>query len=154
VVGDVVKDIRIPHRTVKGGNILDDVIEGAFQVLEDFSDVEASTEAMKALTLQPREDEVFANAALALRYGPQWEGMPAAPVTATQLLEARRPEDAGSSLWSTFQRIQENMLRGGQRGRTTQGRRIQTRAVGSIDRSVNLNRALWVLAEEMRLLKR
>jgi len=31
---------------------------------------------------------------------------------------------------------------------------VRTRAIGSIDRSVNLNRALWVLAEEMRRLKR
>ena len=30
----------------------------------------------------------------------------------------------------------------------------QTRSVGSIDRSVSLNRALWVLAEEMRKIKR
>ena len=50
-------------------------------------------------------------------------------------------------------RLQENVLRGGQPGRTVQGRRMQTRPVGSIDRSVSLNRALWVLAEEMRRLK-
>lgn len=30
---------------------------------------------------------------------------------------------------------------------------MHTRAVGSIDRGVQLNRALWVLAEEMRKLK-
>jgi len=30
---------------------------------------------------------------------------------------------------------------------------MQTRAVGNIDRSVNLNRALWVLAEEMRKIR-
>ena len=35
-----------------------------------------------------------------------------------------------------------------------QGRRMQTRPVGSIDRGVSLNRALWVLAEEMRKIKR
>ena len=44
-------------------------------------------------------------------------------------------------------------MRGGQSGRSVQGRRLQTRAVGSIDRSVNLNRALWVLAEEMRKIR-
>ena len=49
--------------------------------------------------------------------------------------------------------VQENALRGGQRGRSVQGRRMQTRSVGSIDRSVSLNRALWMLAEEMRRLK-
>ena len=44
-------------------------------------------------------------------------------------------------------------MRGGQLGRSTRGRRIRTREVAGIDRSVNLNRALWVLAEEMRKLK-
>ena len=44
-------------------------------------------------------------------------------------------------------------MRGGQPGRSTQGRRIRTREVASIDRNVTLNRALWVLAEEMRKIK-
>ena len=46
-----------------------------------------------------------------------------------------------------------NVMRGGQLGRSAQGRRLHTRPVGSIDRGVSLNRALWVLAEEMRRLK-
>ena len=57
------------------------------------------------------------------------------------------------SLWSTFQRVQENVMRGGLPSRTVQGHRAQTRAVQSIDRGVSLNRALWMLAEEMRKLK-
>ena len=149
VVGDVVEDIRIPHK----GNIQDDVIDGAFRVLDDFERVDASAGAMKALTLDREEERAFATAALALRYGDRSEGQPPAPITADQLIEARRIEDAGHSLWTTFQRVQENAMRGGQSGRSTQGRRVRTRAVGSIDRHVALNRALWVLAEEMRKLK-
>ena len=149
VVGTVSNDIRIPHK----GNIQNDVIDGAFRVLEDFESVDASTEGMKALTLSPDEERAFATAALALRYGERTEGQPPAPITADQLIEARRPEDLGHSLWTNFQRVQENTMRGGQSGRSVQGRRLQTRAVGSIDRSVNLNRALWVLAEEMRKIR-
>jgi hypothetical protein len=150
VVGTVANDIRIPHK----GNIQNDVIDGAFRVLEDFESVDASTEGMKAIELKPEEERAFATAALALRYGERTEGQPPAPITPDQLVEARRPEDLGHSLWTTFQRVQENTLRGGQSGRSVQGRRLQTRAVGSIDRSVNLNRALWVLAEEMRKIRR
>jgi Domain of unknown function (DUF932) len=62
-------------------------------------------------------------------------------------------EDVGHSLWLCFQRVQEHLLRGGQRGRSTQGRRLQTRPIGGIDRCVHLNRALWNLAEDMRRLK-
>ena len=96
------EDIRIPHK----GNIQGEVIEGAFRVLDQFDAVESSTEAMKALTLKPEEERAFASAALALRFGERGEGQPPAPVTAEQLIEARRPEDLGPSLWTTFQRVQ------------------------------------------------
>jgi hypothetical protein len=149
VCGQVVEDIRIPHK----GNIQGEVIEGAFRVLDGFEAVEASTDAMKAIELKPAEEQAFATVALALRFGERGEGQPPAPVTAAQLIEARRFEDVGHSLWTTFQRVQENALRGGQPGRSVQGRRIRTREVASIDRGVSLNRALWLLAEEMRKLK-
>ncbi|MBB1161530.1 DUF932 domain-containing protein [Aquariibacter albus] len=149
VVGQVVEDIRIPHK----GNVQGEVIEGAFRVLDEFEAVEASAEGMKALTLRPEEQTAFATAALALRFGERGEDQPPPPVTAAQLVEARRPEDLGQSLWTTFQRVQENVMRGGQPGRSVQGRRLHTRPVGSIDRGVSLNRALWVLAEEMRRIR-
>jgi hypothetical protein len=149
VIGDVAHDIRIPHK----GNIQGEVIEGAFRVLDDFAAVEQSTEAMKAIELKPEEERAFARAALALRYGDRTDGQPPAPISAEQLIQVRRPEDQGNALWMCFQRIQEHLTRGGLPGRTAQGRRMRTREVASIDRNVALNRALWVLAEEMRRLK-
>ena len=152
VVGEVVEDIRIPHK----GNIQGEVIEGAFRVLDEFEEVEQHAEAMKALQLEQPEEIAFATAALALRFGEhavEEGGHRPAPITAEQLIEARRIEDVEHSLWTTFQRVQENVMRGGQSGRSAQGRRLHTRPVGSIDRGVSLNRALWMLAEEMRKLK-
>jgi hypothetical protein len=149
VVGTVSNDIRIPHK----GNVQHDVIEGAFRVLDDFEAVDASTSEMKALELRPAEEQAFATAALTLRFGERTQGQPPAPITADQVRTARRPEDLGHNLWTTFQRVQENVMRGGLPARSPQGRRTHTRAVGSIDGSVGLNRALWVLAEEMRRLK-
>ena len=145
----MVEDIRIPHK----GNVQGEVIEGAFRVLDEFEAAQESAEGMKALTLEPEEQGAFATAALALRFGERTEDQPPPPITAEQLLEARRPEDQGRSLWTTFQRVQENVMRGGQIGRSAQGRRLHTRPVGSIDRGVSLNRALWVLAEEMRKIR-
>jgi hypothetical protein len=147
VCGDVAADIRLPHK----GQVQDEVIEGAFRVLERFDAIDAATDAMKTLQLDAGAERAFATAALALRYGTPEAA--AAPITAMQLVEARRCEDTGASLWATFQRVQENMMRGGQPGRSTLGRRTRTRPIASIDRSVELNRALWVLAEEMRRLK-
>jgi hypothetical protein len=149
VIGDAAHDIRIAHK----GDIHGEVIEGAFRVLDHFETIEESTDAMKAIELKPEEDRAFARAALTLRYGERTEGQPPAPISAEQLTEVRRPEDQGSALWTSFQRIQEHLVRGGLPGRTVQGRRMRTREVASIDRNVSLNRALWVLAEEMRRLK-
>jgi len=149
VCGSVANDIRIPHK----GHAQDDVIEGAFRVLDDFESVDGSIDAMKAVMLKAEEQRAFASAALALRYGERREGQAPAPITIDQIGEPRRTEDVGDSLWLTMNRLQENMQRGGQPGRSTQGRRIRTRAVGSIDRTVSLNRALWILAEEMKKLK-
>ena len=149
VVGTVSNDIRIPHK----GNIQGEVIEGAFRVLDDFEAVDASIDGMKALELHPDEQRAMATAALALRYGERGEGEPPAPIAVDQLTEARRAEDTGRSLWLSMNRMQSNLMQGGQPGRSAHGRRMHTRPVNSIDRTVTLNRALWVLAEEMRKLK-
>ncbi len=153
VVGNVIEDLRIPHK----GNVEGEVIEGAIRVLGQFEIVDEHIDAMKALPLDRGEELAFASAALALRFGERTDEVTGisvpAPITAEQLTQARRIEDMGSSLWDSLQRVQENVLRGGQSGRSVQGRRMQTRPVGSIDRGVTLNRALWMLAEEMRKLK-
>lgn len=145
VCGTEVADIRVPHK----GDVTARVIEGAFTVLDDFDKITAGIEGMKALTLSEGEQQAFARAALALRYD---EGQPA-PITEAQLLEARRSADQRSDLWCTFNRVQENTLKGGLRGRNARGRRMTTRTIDGIDSNIKLNRALWVLAEEMRKLR-
>ncbi|OUK84039.1 DUF932 domain-containing protein [Escherichia coli] len=70
-------------------------------------------------------------------------------VTTADILTPRRREDYGKDLWSTYQTIQENMLKGGISGRSARGKRIHTRAIHSIDTDIKLNRALWVMAETL-----
>jgi hypothetical protein len=146
VVGEAQNDVRMRH----SGEVVDNVIEGAFRVLEDFEAVDASRDGMKALTLNSGEQAAFAHAALALRYD---TSAALAPVTETQLLNARRGADTGADLWTTFNRVQENVIRGGLPARNARGQRTRTREVQGIDQNIKLNRALWVLAEEMRKLK-
>ncbi|MDB5815711.1 MAG: hypothetical protein JWN23_2828 [Rhodocyclales bacterium] len=146
VCGDTLSDIRVHHK----GNIIDNVIEGAFRVLDDFERIDGQIEGMKKLTLNAGEQEAFAHAALELKY--DTETGPA-PVTERQILSPHRTEDQKDDLWTTFNRVQENMLNGGLRGRSAGGRRTTTREVTGIDQSVKLNRALWSLAEAMRKLK-
>jgi hypothetical protein len=103
------------------------------------------------LPLSPRESELFARSALELRYGEDWSQ--ASPVTTEQVLSPRRVADSGQDLWSTLNRVQENLLKGGLRGRSRSGRRTRTRAIRSVTEDVRLNRALWRLTEHFTELK-
>jgi hypothetical protein len=75
------------------------------------------------------------------------------------LLVPRRAADTQNDLHTVFNRVQENVIRGGisytrqglQRPLPTVHR--STRSVRSVDGDVRLNRALWTLAEEMAKLK-
>lgn len=148
VAGDVSSDIRVPHK----GDVVGKVIEGAFEVLDGLTRVVEEREGMKALTLSEGEQAAFARSALVLRYG-EGEGVAPPPVTEREVLRARRASDQSGDLWTTFNRVQENMVRGGMPGRTATGKRTTTRPVTGIDQGLKLNRALWVLAEEMRKLR-
>jgi hypothetical protein len=64
------------------------------------------------------------------------------------LLESRRPEDAGDDLWRVFNRIQENMVKGGVVGRSPSGRNTRTHGIRAMDNTVKVNMKLWELAEE------
>ncbi len=146
VCGETTNDIRVRHK----GDIVSDVIEGAFRVLDDFEQITEQRDGMKALTLNPGEQSAFARAALALKYD---DAETPAPVTESQILQVRRFDDKKPDLWTSFNVVQENLVKGGLRGRTATGKPSTTREVKGIDQNIKLNRALWVLAEEMRKLK-
>ena len=147
VFGDTLSDVRVHHK----GQIVDRVIEGAYEVLDGFDLVRERRDGMRAITLDTAEQAIFARAALALKYEP--DPVKPAPITEAQVLEPRRGDDVRSDLWSTFNRVQESLVNGGLPGRNATGRRMRTRPVQGIDQNVKLNRALWMLAEEMRRIK-
>lgn len=144
VCGSAFADIRCAHR----GDIQGQVIDGACRVLEDFTRIEASIDAMKARPLTAEQQQDFAEQAPALRFGARPEGQPPVPVTAAQVLAPHRAQDASASAWDVFQRVQENLQRGGLIGHGVRGQCLRTREVTSIDRTLHLNSALWDLAEQ------
>jgi hypothetical protein len=75
-------------------------------------------------------------------------------VEAERLLRPRRHADNKADLWTAFNRVQENIIKGGVSGRSTTGRRLSTRAIGGVTENVKLNRALWTLADGRAELKR
>lgn len=146
VCGDTVADVRIPHK----GDVAGRVVEGAYEVLDGFERVQESREAMQAITLDDGEAHILARVALALKYD---DPDKPSPITESQILMPRRYGDRRPDLWMTFNRLQENLIKGGLRGRSANGRRQSTRAVQGIDSDIRLNRSLWLLAEGMSQLK-
>jgi hypothetical protein len=148
VAGENIADIRVPHK----GNIVQDVINGAFDVLDGFDLICEQKDGMRDVTLAREEQYAFARSALALRYDPTDAEAPA-PITESQLLAPRRFEDRRDDLWTVFNRVQENLTKGGLHGRSRTGRSMSTRPITGIDQNVKLNRALWMLADAMRQMK-
>lgn len=144
IAGDVQNDIRIRH----SGNVVDDVIEGSYRVLDNIEIASQRIETYKSISLTPAEQEALATSAMHVRWGED------APIYGShQLIRARRYEDQKNDLWTTFNRVQENLIKGGIGGRSKTNRRTTTREVGGVNENVKLNRALWMLADKMAELK-
>lgn len=142
-------DVKVRH----SGNVVHDVIEGSCRVIDNLKQIAPQVDAYKTITLDHDEQRIFAEAAAAVRWDADGAGNLQAPIEPTDLLRARRWEDRENTLWSTYNRVQENLLKGGLRGRTATGKRTSTRAIGSVNEDVKTNRALWLLTEKFAQLK-
>lgn len=135
--------IRIPHR----GEIVRDVIEGSFKVLKDVPKVLDEVEKWQAIDTTIESRQALANSMLLLR----WE-KGKAPITGRDLLKARRYGDKAEDLWTQFNVIQENMIKGGVRGYTRndrgQLRRTRTREIKAPQQEIGLNAAMWELTQK------
>lgn len=128
----------------------DQVIDASFRVLESIPQLTENVESFRARRLTPTEQRAFAESAILLKY----EDLQTAPIGSEQLLDTRRYEDEGNDLWKTFNRVQENLIRGGLKDwsrRKENGKwHPRTRPVAGIDENVRLNKALWHLAEALK----
>jgi Domain of unknown function (DUF932) len=63
------------------------------------------------------------------------------------LLASRRDEDGGPELWHVFNRVQENLVRGGITYKTKTGRNMTSRGIIGASPLVRANEKLWEIAE-------
>ena len=159
--GDAFEAVKVRHT----GNAMHDVIEGAYTVLEEAPRLTDAVDRFKGIDLNPVQRNAFARLAHIARFPAAWEadesGRPQliegkAPVEPQALLRPRRYADNGADLWTTFNVVQENTVKGGQRGRIQgsngRARNASVRAVKGIGQATDLNRTLWTLADELAAL--
>ena len=141
--------VKIRHT---GRDIIDRVIEGTYSVLDHAELALAAPQDWSQIELNRDARHALAKAAHVVRFADA-EGNLNTPIEAEQLLTRRRVADTGNDLWTVFNVVQENAIRGGlvncgpnDRGRL---RRTTTRAIKGIDQDIRVNKALFVLGQEM-----
>lgn len=142
----VLDTIRIKHVNANDS----DVIDASFEVLDKSDDAIENILEMKkkALTIDDRLS--FANEAVSLRWDKQNERP---DFEIEKLLKPRRKKDVDLDLWTTFNVLQENLVRGGLSFYKLNNlgypiARQSTRAVNSISKNLELNKDLWTLANK------
>lgn len=149
--GLVVADARFAHVAIRHLDVSAEKFATAAQSVADTTaqviDVVARWQSVE---LTPLTRHNFATRAATLRWDP--EQPVARLLDADELLKPLRYGDDKSDLWTTFNVVQEHLVRGGDHymGYTANMgiRRSTTRPVGSLTVGQRLNKALWSLAEE------
>jgi len=131
--------IRIKHRF--SGDRLSEIMEQVSQISGKFPAIKNTIEDFKTREMSHEEQATFAQYAIKGRFNYRPE-MPKRfrdmGRTVEKLLQVRRPEDAGDSVWSVYNRVQENLVSG-----------IQgfSRPIRGYSDSVRVNQLLWKGAE-------
>lgn len=141
---ETMREVRIRH----SGFAVDLAEQGIREITSALPRALARREQMQTLQLTEGERSAFAEAAVAVRWGNE-----VAPVAPSQLLVPTRYEQRTSTLWDTFNTVQERLIRGGVRGRNAQNRRMTTRAVAGVTEDLRINQGLWILADRMATMK-
>ena len=146
---DATQEVSVRHT---GRNIVDDVIEGSYRVLAESTAAIETSKQWGLIELNPHEQQALAVGAHHVRFADS-HGEINTPIKPEQFLSARRYDDRKNDLWTVFNRVQENAIKGGLRGVVTdtngRRRRTSTKEVKGIDGNVSINKALWKMAEFM-----
>lgn len=137
VVGSRWGGISVPHK----GDVAQRVLDETFKLIEGQKVLFDTIDMMRKKDMPEELQMDFAGKAMQIRYDD------ARPFAAEQLLNIRRQDDAARNLWTVLNRIQENLMKGGQEGHSASGRRVTTRAIERVTKDVIYNRKLWDLAE-------
>ena len=142
VADSTVASIRLGHHKLE----MDTVLNSAHTILGQAQKVSEVIECWKGTQISKDDAFHLAEQGIKLR----WPVAENQPVTPSIILGVNRQEDVGNDLWTVFNRIQENVIRGGQHDNsrmTAFGKAFRaTRTVKSLTEDVRINKGLWAIA--------
>jgi hypothetical protein len=133
-------------RHVAGPDFHKQVFNAVYNVADQANMALERATAWRNIALDSDERIMFAESAILARNA-------TLPVTPAQLLNPVRPGDEAHDLWTTFNVVQEHLIRGGLRTHNAAGRRASTRAIKSVGEDLKINRSLWTLASRIAEIK-
>ena len=142
-----VADIRFGHHKLT----MDRVLDAGHTILGQTSRVIDVIDSWKATGVSMDDAIHLAEQGAVLRWGDDQATHPVSPRT---LLGVKRDEDRELNLWNAFNRIQENLIRGGQKDYSRLNRATNrlfgaTRGIKNIQADMKVNMGLWEAASEV-----
>lgn len=139
--GLIVSEVAFPGVVARHHGDLDSIIRASLEVADRLPILVGQVNKFKAKSLTPLRQLEFAKAAAHIRY----DGKDV--VDAKDLLKVNRVEDEPTDLWTTFNKVQENLSRGGQVGQVGEtGMFRRMRPIGGMNKTIDTNTKLWDLA--------
>lgn len=141
VIGDLIQHQKFLHL----GNHAEAILEGLKVVASDTAKAFDAIETYRSIKPTKATLRKMGAEAMKLRF-PEEETRPIADLD--DLLQIRREEDLRPDLWTKWNVLQENILKGGVPMKNDKGQVRLSGPVGNIERSNELNGALWNLLDE------
>lgn len=99
------------------------------------------------IQLSPTEQIELARAAMHIRWGEETN----VKIAPEALLECRRDADNKNDLWTVFNRVQENIIRGGGEYKNDEGKTRHVRKIRGAVADERINKELWLVLEAARV---
>jgi len=141
-------EINIRHNSYEAGKVIDI----SAQITRKTPEIASSVNDMRQISLTQNEKIAYAEGAKLIRFPDK-----AGDVENYEVLRPRRSADRQDDLWTTFNVVQENLVKGHIRQKSqdqfgrTQIRR--TREIKAIDKDVKVNQALYAYTKKIAELK-
>jgi hypothetical protein len=137
IVGDVFESVNLRHT----GNIIEKVDDAVERMVAQTKKLDDAITAMKQKTLTEDEQREFISKAIKLRYPTKDIQDVSIPIL--------RPEDGENNVFSLYNRVQETLIRGGNRIRGNNNRLRTARSLNAINAVSKVNEQLFGLANEL-----
>lgn len=148
VVGNTFGGFKFRH----SGQVMEQIERAVIEIQHEIPRISAKINEFSAIKLNAAQEKEFAEQAVKLIVPKTGFN-----VSLDSALTVRRSADTETNLWTVYNRLQENLLRGGVSYNTRNVnpltneisiRNATGRAVKGIGRSIEINRSLWDLTEE------